>query len=336
MQLATSTITTPYDNPLQYDPAWRNSIAIALAADDRLRLEPEYRHYANDKWIRARKASIIRASKGNKRPDAMHDAIRLAATWYQGSRQSDVKARLEPLLLTSVAFDIIAADMSGGELEVDPFVAYERLFFNIRKDDGRVTQSFQLRQYFAMPNGEVDANGTRTSDSELWRLVGALMGYDTLARAWLWSGAHGLSVVPKEYMFDEMWRVAQSRIFMGLIAGRVGGDTLSKLLAAFTGQVRMVRETGNSTGQGVETSKALMALLGLMMPEVLSAAKDVDTDNILITESIKNRLSAQKTITAQDIPDAGKEIGEEALNARINSHFKTAPESSPIADAVFA
>lgn len=331
MQLNNTTVITPYDNPVQYDPAWRNVIAVEWAENERLRLDHEYAPYLRDPWIRRRKDYLVKV-KNRRRLSKDDHAIRLASTWYQGSRQSDIKARLEPLLLTPIGFDIINLDIGTELVPPETFKAYERLFFSVRQADGRQSRSCQLRQYFAMPDGKLDR---KTDDTEIWKIVGALLGYDTLVNMWLWVDAHGIQNTSKEFMFDEMWRVAQSQIFTGMIAGRIGMEPLSKMLSSFTAQVRMTRETGSTTQQGVEMGRALMTLLGMMMPEVINTAKDVDTNNEQITASIRNRLAAQKTISSQGIVDAGKEIGEETLNAHIQSHFVTAPEAAPTAAMVF-
>ena len=58
MQIGNTTIVTPRDNPLQYDPDWRNSIATALVDFPDYRWEPLYSGYRDDKccyrhWLSA-------------------------------------------------------------------------------------------------------------------------------------------------------------------------------------------------------------------------------------------------------------------------------------------
>jgi len=317
MQFGDSTITTPYDNPVQYDPDWRNSFALASLDYPNERLPQEYEHYKRDPWIR-KQIAYIKAARGGRRLSADHNNLRLASMWFQGSRPSDVKARIEPLLLTPISFDVISLDLGGGNVPVEAFKAYEKLYFNIRLDNGSQNESCQLRQYFALPSG---AKLSRASDTELWRMVGALMGYDTLVSMWLWSGAHGLTSRSHDYMMDEMWRVAQSNLFLDIFAGRVNTESLSKLLGAFTNQTRMARETSSAGAIGLETSKTLLAFLQMTAPEVINAAKTVDASKDVVTQQIKARLAAQKNVSMQDVVDRGVDIGEDALNEKLREQF---------------
>lgn len=331
MQFGDSTITTPYDNPVQYDPDWRNSFALALLDYPNERLPQEYEHYKRDPWIR-KQITYIKAARSGRRLSNDDNNLRLASLWFQGSRPSDVKSRIEPLLLTPISFDVISLDIGGGNVPVEAFKAYEKLYFNIRLDNGGQNESCQLRQYFALPSG---VKLSKASDTELWRMVGALMGYDTLVSMWLWSGAHGLTNQSRDYMMDEMWRVAQSNLFLDIFAGRVNTESLSKLLGAFTNQTRMVRETNSTTSVGLETSKTLLAFLQMTAPEIINSAKTVDASKDVVTKQIRDRLAAQKNVSMQDVVDRGVDIGEDALNQKMReqfSNFATDTESTKKAD----
>ena len=151
-------------------------------------------------------------------------------------------------------------------------------------------------------------------------MVGALMGYDTLVTMWLWGDAAGLTARSSEYMLNEMWRVAQSRLFMHIFSDRVGHESLAKLLSAFTGQAKMLHDAASGTGQAFDTARTLMALLSNTRPTVIGAAAVVDSVPDL-TAAIRAKLSAQKTISNQEIEDLGDEEGKRQLEAAIAKNF---------------
>lgn len=317
MQFGSTTITTPFDNPPQYDPDWRNAFATAVLDYPKAKLDSEYVVYKNDPWIK-KQISYLQAVRNKHHLTKEQQAYRLASLWFQGNRSSDVKYRLEPLLLTPIGFDIISLDIGGGQVDPSVFKIYERLYFSVRLESGKQNESCQLRQYFAMPQGQP---GDDTPNETLWRVVGALMGYDTLVSMWLWNNAHGLANKANDYMLEELWRIAQSLLFLDVFAHRVDNRALPQLLGSFTDQTRMRRETGNVGVQGLETSKTLMAYLYAASPHIIGAAKDTDREQ-LMTSAIRDRLAAQRNVSMQDVVDRGVDIGEEGLNKQIAEHFK--------------
>lgn len=317
MEYGSVNIVTPIDNPVQFDPDWRNAIATAAVDYPKVRVDPMYRAYMHDPWI-VRHIDYLKLRRAGRALSKRNEPSRLASTWYQGSRVSDVKMRIEPLLLTPVSYDIIAQDIGGGDTMRDAFEAYEKLYFNIRDNNGQLSKSCQLRQYFSLPEGQF---GHDTPPEKLWKMVGALMGYDTLMRMWLWGDASGLTNRSEEYMLNEMWRVAQSRLFMHIFSDRVGHESLAKLLSAFTGQAKMLHDSASGTGQVFDTARVLMALLANTRPTIIGAAAVVDSVSD-ITAAIRAKLAAQKTISATEIVDKGIEEGAAELDAAIAKHFK--------------
>lgn len=322
MVLGETVVVTPVDNPCQYDPNWRHMLAVALVEEPRLPLDPEYAEYRDDPWVRRQVdylKYVKKSSLSGYHPKITEQlkCMRLASIWSQGNRPSDVRFRLEPLLLTSVALEAIKLDIGGDAVPLDVFKAYEKLYFNIRTDEFRLNPSCQLRQYFALPGGEFSEN---TPVEEIWKMVGALMGYDTLVRIWLWSDAHGLQHTDQSYMLDEMWRVAQSRLFMGMFRDQVGNESMAKLLSAFTSQSKMIQDSKASGESGLDTTRALMAILYKSSPQIVSVAKSVDAVSAT-TKVIRDRLALQQAIGRTKIEDAGRQVGVQALNNRLKEHF---------------
>ena len=316
MKIGEQTIVTPIDNPCQFEPDWRNSVAVALFDNPGYRPDPEYSMYVDDPWIK-RQIDYLSALKHGRRLNPAQMNMRMASVWYQGTRPSDVKYRLEPLLLTAVNYSVISLDIGGGTIDEDAFVAYEKMYFNVRLDNGRLHPSCQLRQYFALPSGEMD---DETPPEQLWKMIGALMGYDTLTSIWLWKDAHGKRNDSQEYMLDEMWRVAQSRVFMSMFEGRIGHESMAKLLSALTSQTKMLKESKESGETGLDTTRTLMAILYKASPQVIGAAKDVDAQPAMM-RAIKETLEAEAAIEKTALPAADTEAANAELNKLIASKF---------------
>lgn len=301
MTIGGTTIVTPTDNPCQFDPDWRGSVAMALFRNPNKPVDPEYQKYKLDPFIRMQ-ISYLRA-QGGSRLNRNQLACRLASLWAGGASVSDVRFRLDPLLLTPVSYEVIALDIMGDE--ADPFVieTYEKLYFNIRNKEGKLSRSCQLKQYFAMPSGEIDQD---TPAEALWKMIAALMGYDTLMGVWLWKDAHGLKETSQEYVLDEMWRVAQSRLFMSMFANRVGHESMAKLLASISAQQKMLHEERNGGDTGTELVRTLLEVLCKTNPVLInSAAKEVDLQQRVL-DSVNARLEAEKAVEEYDLGDSGK------------------------------
>ena len=321
MEYGGESIVTPLDNPVQFDPDWRNAIATAAVDYPRAKVDPMYREYLRDPWIK-RHIEYLTLRNAGRALSKRHDASRIASTWHQGSRVSDTKMRVEPLLLTSISYTDVGNVIGGGKIPDEVYETYEKLYFNVREDDGSLTKSCQLRQYFSLPEGQY---GKDTPPEKLWKMVGALMGHETLLRMWIWDRAAGVVSRSDEFMLNEMWRVAQSRLFMHIFSDRVGHESLAKLLSAFTGQAKMLHDSSAGSGQVFDTARTLMMLLANTRPTVIGAAAVVDSVPDL-TAAIRAKLAAQKTISNTEIEDIGLEEGAAALDAAIAKHFKDEKE----------
>lgn len=302
MRLGDKTVViTPLDNPCQYDPDWRAAIAAAFVDDPMVKIDVEYQRYRLDPYIRRQMQFLRLQRTGGRTQSDM--PVRLANLWAQGSSVTDVKYRIEPLLLTPVDYEVISLDITGDGMDKEAIEAYEKLFFNIRDKEGRLSRSCQLKQYFAMPSGTIDED---TPPEAMWKMIGALMGYDTLVNVWLWKDAHGIANSSQDYVLDEMWRVAQSRLFMSMFANRIGHESMAKLLASISAQQKMLHEDKDSGALSDELTMTLMNVLKLLSPKVLGqAATEVDLQQ-KVMEAVNARMEAEKAVSGIDIGKIGK------------------------------
>jgi hypothetical protein len=300
MTVDDTVIITPIDNPGQYDPDWRNSVAIALM-NSGSRIDPAYARYRNDPWIK-RQMGYYRAESRHTVLTRDQQRLRLANLWFQCNSPSGVRFRLEPLLLTAVDYDVIALDILGSCDDLDAIVAYEKLYFNIRDEGGKLSRSCQLKQYFALPSGKFDGD---TPPEQIWRMIASLMGYDTLVSIWLWKDAHGIQDNSQQYLLDEMWRIAQSRLFMSIFANRVGHESMAKLLSAVSGQQKLLREGGSTNVSELDIIRATQGLLSLASPKVIDAtAREVDM-RMLEEAAVDARMETERAVDGVVLDENG-------------------------------
>lgn len=314
------TIVLPVDDPCAFEPSWRNSLARAII-DLRPKLssvDPMYKRYFQDKYVQ-KYVKYLRAESLGKQLTEEQANMRVALMWYENASPAGVRFRLEPLLLTGATMETIMLDISGGTVPVEVFTMYEKLFFNIRDEEGRLSKSCQLRQAFAMPNGDDlhDADST-----EVWKAIAALMGYDVLMHVWMWNDAHGLSTKGSEFLLDETWRAAQSRLFMSVFSDKVGHKSLSDILAAYTSQFKMLREQKMTADDSNDTTRALMAVLYRTSPKMIAVAQDVDAMSEE-TAAIQGRIASQLAIDRQRIDDKGAAVSNAVVNAQIDNAVRS-------------
>jgi hypothetical protein len=320
VQIGNLTIVLPVDDPCAFEPSWRNSLAKAI-----IDLHPKlssvdamYRKYFQDKYVQ-KYVKYLRAESLGKTLTEEQSHMRVALMWYENSSPSGVRFRLEPLLLTGATMETIMLDISGGTVPVEVFTMYEKLFFNIRDEEGRLSKSCQLRQAFAMPNGD----DLHDADSpEIWKAIAALMGYDVLMNVWMWKDAHGLSTKGSEFLLDETWRAAQSRLFMSVFADRVGHKSLGDILSAYTSQFKMLKEQKSVGSEATDTTRALMAVLYRTAPQMITVAQDVDalSDE---TMAIQSRINSQLAIDRQKIDDKGAAVSAAVVNEQIDNAVRS-------------
>ena len=320
MQLGNLTIILPVDDPCAYEPSWRHSLAQAILTQrPRMKdVDALYRPYFTDKYV-LKYCKTLRRMQAGKPLNEEQGCIRMARQWFDNPSPAGVRFRLEPLLLTGATMETILLDISGGTVPKDAFIFYEKLFFNIRDEEGRLSKSCQLRQSFALPNGDDMAEA---SPQEVWKAIACLMGYDVLMHVWMWQDAHGLSTKGAEFLLDETWRAAQSRLFFSVFTDRVGHKSLADILSAYTSQFKTLRDYNQTSTGGSDTTKALMAVLYHTSPKMVSVAKDVDALQAQTAE-IQARIGSQLAIEKQKIEDKGKAVSDAVVDAQIVEAVKS-------------
>lgn len=317
MQFGSTTIATPLEDSAQFDPEWRNAFALAWVDDPAAKLDPEFASFKRDPWIREQVA-YIRAVRGGHTLTKEQRLYRQAANWYQGSRTTDVKFKIEPLLLTPASFDTIALDIGGGMIEPQAFKIYERLYFNARTADWKMSDACQLRTYLASPNGIIDKD---SQPEAVWKMIAANNGYDAIVSMWMWGDAHGLSDSNPSYIFQKLHQQVQGQLWESVYRGNVSNFDKVALYGKMVDRERMERETKAGNIVGLEGLQAMQTFLGYTQPQLILAAKTVD-QCAETTAAVRDRLLQQRSLGSQDVVDHGVDKGIEGLNGMIASGFK--------------
>ena len=322
MQIGNTTIVTPLDNPLQYDPDWRNSIATAAVDFPGIRWDTLYSQYRDDPWI-ADQVKYLESVRNGRKITRIMEYNRLASTISQGNRPSDVRFKLEALLLTPIEFKILAQDLEGGGDKPLPpifFQTYERLHFNCRRANGMPFRDCQLRMYFALPDA---AETNQETPIELvWRTIGATLGYRALVTMWMWSDAHGLEHQSHKFIVEDTWRVAQMVMLSRISKQQISNFDLINAMKAMADVYQMEHNLVGAVQGGDQQTRTMQLILQKFAPKLLESSREVDKQAAR-TSAIAQRMAAQRSIQGQDIQDLGIDIGHEGLTKRIQSEFAT-------------
>lgn len=294
---------------------------------------PEYRPLALDEWI-LKKILFMNDNSDNIPTSDENVPLKLAQRWYEDvDSESAMKKRIEALLLTEIGIDIITLDLIGAPSVQPAIEAYEKLYFNCRDNNFELNPSIQLRMKMAMPWGPLKAflrkwettdddgfceqDGRPVAkDSDVWRAIGATMGYEALIYLWRWERvAHGLKDTSLMHMMEISWKASMSRLLSDLFTGNIAHEDVARMLASFTAHMKYISDDRKDGGEGGEMAEAFLALLGVAAPkmrELVVGGAGMITDN-----EIQSRIESQQAIDKTHIQDAGKQVATEIIDAQI-------------------
>lgn len=307
MQIHKQDIITPVDDPIQYDAEWRHKTAVSLLGSHRS-VDSLYVDVVEDPYVLLHREYLKASRNGSGLPYDMRNN-HIAHGWFSKPSNLDIRARIEPLLLTGAPYESIALDIGGGDIDSDVIKIYERLYFPVRDKDGALHKSCWLRTRFT--NEGVGSPNDLKDSPRLWKLVASQLGYKAIVFMWMWEGnwqtKKGLNFL------SEAWRAAQSLMLSRLMSQSVRDFDLNNFLGRYTDHERMKHDTAGKDDQRyAPLVEQFNQVLSLVSPEVYNNAKDVDyMDDIA------------KDLQAKLISVKGKEgIGEKALGDLIKKQLK--------------
>lgn len=296
---------------------------------------PGYRLFANDKWIVEQVLFCGAMGETNVVPGRFIP-LKLAERWYtEKDCEAAIKHRIEALLLTEATLDVIVMDLIG-QLSVRPAVeAYEKLYFNCRDEHFEISPSMHLVTRMAMPFGPlkmylkkwerinqkdgrcINDGRPLAKDSDVWKAIGATMGYDTLIYVWNWERrASGIKDKSLRHKIECTWHSAVSNVMTALFTGDMKHEDAARMLATCTAQLKFLDDsTSGNAGSGAnDLSRAMMGMLYRLAPKMVT----IDSDESERNEEIESRIQSQLAIEKQEINDKGSHVDEEVMESQIS------------------
>lgn len=293
----------------------------------------KYRKLAEDRWI-AEHLAMCDNMDGGRQLEDRHASFLLAERWHDedDSMEAAMKKRLEALLLTEAGIDVVALDLIGSVDAIPAVEAYEKMYFNCRDDTFEISPSMQLVSRIAMPYGPlktylkkweelkdgycVQDGRPLAKDSDIWKALGATMGYDTLMYAWNWDWrAHGIKDRSLKHKIECLWNLAVSKITTAMFTGDIKHEEAAKLLSSCTSQLKLISDSASGGGAGAnDMSKAMMGMLYKLAPKMVTMDSRLSERNEEIESHIQSRLAIEK----QDIQDRGSQVDEEIMESQIS------------------
>lgn len=277
MEVAASTIRTPFDYPHSYQVDWRHEIAlhvdelreegIPCPADDIIRRQSKYLKDIDDPIVGSR-LELVTFSRRAKTSWKAH--LHHANTIYQSSGQEGLevlKDRLEALLLCAE----LSYEQIGKFLNIEEAVVriYERLFYHVRDDEGCTLVSPWLREYFATQGATITSE--EGNHGAYWKLVAVQGGFKVLYQMWGWtpdSVGDDDEFPEKEaamMMMRQLLRSMDQRVRFNNLDPR----SLVQFYDVFQNSLQDMRERGLIASEAVATEDDVtMHFLNLLQPKM--------------------------------------------------------------------
>jgi hypothetical protein len=195
MEINGHTIKTPRDHPWDFDPDWRNEIAKRMVSDE-LTAHP----CGYDEYIAWQVEFLNAVNSDDERVLAYYDsvpfngnmdcpdrrAVLMAHRLFNSNGSHCLCDKIDAMLLCpELTINDIANVLSSRRAHADPFdiQVYERLYFNIRDDAGKVDEGCWLRELFATRGQTTIARQDLTT---YWRVLAFQGGHRLLFARWQW------------------------------------------------------------------------------------------------------------------------------------------------------
>lgn len=269
-------IKTPKDHPWDFDPDWRNEIAKGVVdtgaishpygSDEYIRWQVQFLKAVNSDDERPLSRYDRTLYRGTEQPE--HRAVVRAHQLYNSSGASCMRDKVDAMLLCpELSLEDIVNVLSSQNMSSDPLdlQVYEKLYFNIRDDAGKVDAGCWLREWFAS-RGQMQI--LRQDLPAYWRVLAFQGGHKLLFSIWRWP-AINIEEADKEQHMSLM-----RNTFCELEARTRFGDINNRDLVALYGhlqnqvlEMRKVGLLGGDTATGEGDLGAFVELLQAAGPE---------------------------------------------------------------------
>lgn len=318
MDICGKIVRTPYDETYpDYDPNWRSLVAKFWAESAGRWLPPPFIN--DDIYIRQFVEYLQYEANVNTsgpidfwRTPARYQPYRMAQSWHSSAEPRDlVKYKIEPLLLTGAPLEVIAKDVGGKHIPPQVLRTYEKLYFNVRDENDDLVQSCHVCMRFAF-DGHLEM-GDRVPMSTFWKVHAYQLGYVGIHTAW--HTPHPAGTYKDDKLFNnELMRMIKSTMVNRLVRGDVNNFDLNAMLGQYVNYENMVINRGIAGVDKEDPARTqLVKVLRAFAPQVLEAAMTVDQKKEQ-TGQLKQRFEANSAVLRQQGYDAGKDVGDKAVN----------------------
>ena len=293
MNICGTEIETPWDDRANFSPKWRHQVASAMVGKKIRGMLPS--QIKLDKIIKrqydylSHLQNIRQIDDGNYYNSILRYPINNTVTRWFDCQTGVLKHYLEALLLTDRESTEIAQDLNT---DVEMVNEYEKLFFNIRDNYARTAYSPALKIKFAIGNVIKMAD---LSVFELWKLIGAQLGYAPLVRSWGWK----LNSAQSDEVDEETYQRSRGHVINRVVKGEIGNFDINTMQANHIAGKRLLLDAQDKSGAG---STAEVDLFGI---ELLQALRPVmiKVDQTLEAKAATNAAIQQKLLVQKDIDD---------------------------------
>jgi hypothetical protein len=320
MIISGTTIITPNDDSTAYSPDWRHLVARAVISGENIRVP---RKLSQDRYIHKQ---IVFLQGGMSAVSAWESEYNKINNIYEGIVNPTTNDRLEALLLTKVSFKSIAADFNMSELEVK---LYERLFFNIRDEEGNLLNSPLLRNNFSL--GTLTAADDMTPDDIIWKCIANRCGAAVLTtKCWGWSESEcAKEESNSKGVLDHTYEMAQVLLLEKLVRGQLNGRELAEIIKSNVAYLEEKREASESDKEKEESlnsfelefrDRVLERFKPSMLPIVVTKEDEEDYDKEL---SIKaDAVIGMKNIQTDKIKELSLDKLSQEIDNKVNKQIK--------------
>lgn len=274
MEINGHNVNTPMDHPWDFDPDWRNEIAKCIVDGDVIGHPCGHDEYISwqVEFLRAVKdpdSGVLSRYEGmpfaTRTSCPERRSVLMSHKLHNSTGSHCLRDKVDAMLLCpELSINDIAGVLSSQTKNADSFdlQVYEKLYFNIRDEHGKVDEGCWLRELFATRGQTVIARQDLTT---YWRVLAFQGGHRLLFSRWQWP------VISLEESEAERRMAMTRNSFCALEERTRFGDINNRDLVALYGHLQAemleLRKQGviGGTGVGVEGEASLLL-------EILQAA----------------------------------------------------------------
>jgi hypothetical protein len=332
MEINNTTVRTPYEAPGNYHVDWRHRVAQNVQAPQGANGHPQMRGYGcePDAWIRRQIKCLdllgddfhnVRMSRVAQRsPNDPRVSLRRANEIFINEPEPDeddegrylLKPSLEALLLCP---ELTIPDIAKFLNERTGTVkAYERVFFNVRDEDGLLLASPWLRMWFAKGDIAVVDGAVANDHGVYWKVLAVESGVEALVAEWNAPLDSIGGEFPEAALTTNIYRQTMRKMARLVRFGNPDARSLANIMTAFGDAMRDMRERGvMSKGERVSDESLLMQLLKAMSPQVVTPSeeriaakqKDVEAKIAMMKQTDRGHGAGSDTLTSIGAQVAG-------------------------------